>query len=123
MYLQRCSSEAFELGLSPLAARNDIVLSFIKCLCAIPLLPADMIETGVQEIWREIEASGWVSDLEPLCGYVRREWLPHVAEVSVYDDALRTSYCCNSDNHMLASVLPQNRKNIWYLLRKYLFQF
>ncbi|KAK3909600.1 Methionine aminopeptidase 2 [Frankliniella fusca] len=116
-YGVQCSSEAFKLGLSPLAARNDLVLSFIKCLCAAPLLPAGLIEPGVEEIWREVQASGWADDLEPLFVYFRRDWLPHVAELSVYDCPRRTSYCCYSDNRMLAYVSPQNDQNIWCLLR------
>lgn len=101
-----------------MANDNEFVYAFIKCLCAAPLLPAGLIEPGVEEIWREVQASGWADDLEPLFTYFRAEWLPRVAELSVFGQPERTNNVSESDNHMLANVLPQNRPNVWRILGK-----
>ncbi|KAK3909601.1 Elongation factor 4 [Frankliniella fusca] len=115
-YAVACSSKARKLGLSELAADNDLVFSFIKCLCAAPLLPTGLIEPGVEEIWREVQASGWADELEPLFDYFRGQWLPRAAELSVFGHPERTNNCSESDNHMMANILPQNRPNIWRIV-------
>lgn len=71
----------------------EIVLEFIRCLCGAPLLPALRIEEGVNEIWREVEASGWGGQLQPLFTYFRQEWLPRRDELSVFFFPERTNNC------------------------------
>jgi len=82
-------------------------------------LPAGLIERGVEQIWEEVQASGWANDLEPLFAYFRAEWLPRIDELSVFGYPERTNNCSESDNHMLANIFPQNRPNIWRLLGQY----
>ncbi|KAK3909846.1 Endonuclease MutS2 [Frankliniella fusca] len=103
-------------GLAPLANKNDVVHSFIRCLSGAPLLPATLIETRIDEIWELVEAAGWAEDLEPLFRYFRREWLPRVNELSVFSQEERTNNCSESDNRSIATAIPQNRPNIFTLI-------
>lgn len=68
------------------------------------------------EIWREVEHSGWENELWPLFEHYERYWLPRKDEVCVYKVKERTNNSSESDNHGLATVIPQNRPNIWHLV-------
>lgn len=95
---------------------HEIVLDFIRCLCGAPLLPAALIQQGVNGIWEEVVASGWSDSLEPLFTYFREEWLPRRRELSVFNHPERSNNVSESDNHMLGSFVPQNRPNTWRLI-------
>ncbi|XP_052128117.1 uncharacterized protein LOC127750458 [Frankliniella occidentalis] len=107
---------AVKKGLAPLASENDLIHTFIRCLCGAALLPAPLIANGIEEIWNQVEAAGWSNDLEPLFRYFRREWLPRVNELSVYDQEERTNNCSESDNRSLAMAIPMNHPNIFTLI-------
>lgn len=116
---QACSSQARKLGMAPIAAENEIVHTFIRCICGAPLLPGDLIDVGVEEIWVEVEASGWGQLLGPFFEYYRRYWFPRIAELSVFGIPERTNNASECDNHALGNVLPQNRPNIWKVVSEY----
>ncbi|XP_052127780.1 uncharacterized protein LOC127750346 [Frankliniella occidentalis] len=107
---------AVKKQLSQLASDNDLIHTFIRCICGAPLLPATLIEEGVEEIWTEVVASGWGETLEPLFSYFRREWLPRIQELSVFSHPERTNNCSESDNRCLANFIPQNHPNVWTLI-------
>lgn len=113
---QAVSSQARTLGLKPIAAVNDLVFGFIRCLAAAPLLPEDKIMEGVQEIWDEVDASGWSDEMVSLFNYFWREWRPRLPELSVYKHPERTNNCSESDNHSIGVVIPRNGPSIWQLL-------
>lgn len=114
--LQCMSRMARKLGLAPLANTNDLIFSFISCMCSIPLLPACEIWAGVTQLWTEVELSGWSAELLPLFVYFENEWKPRLLELSVFGEPERTNNCSESDNRMLANVVPQNFPNIWILI-------
>jgi len=97
---------------------NEIVFNVIKSLCGAPLLPHNLIWRGVLQIWNEVEQSPWSNQLKPLFEYFEREWKPRVDELSVFDCPERSNNCSESDNHALASVIPQNRPNCYHLIGK-----
>ncbi|KAE8739588.1 hypothetical protein FOCC_FOCC014918, partial [Frankliniella occidentalis] len=107
---------AVKKGLAPISAQNDLVHSFIRCLCGAALLPAALISQGVEEIWSEVQASCWADELEPLFSYFRREWFPRINELSVYLLDERTNNCSESDNRAIANFVPQNHPNVWTLI-------
>ncbi|KAK3910859.1 N-(5'-phosphoribosyl)anthranilate isomerase [Frankliniella fusca] len=113
------SCNARKLGLADLAQENDLIFSYIRCLSAVPLLPADMIMLGVDELWVEIEATQWGPVLEPLFLYFRREWSTRLQELSVFGQPERTNNCSESDNHSLCVVIPKTRPSIWQCIGKY----
>ncbi|KAE8738442.1 hypothetical protein FOCC_FOCC016078 [Frankliniella occidentalis] len=108
--------QAVKKGLAPLAAKNDLVHSFIRCLCGTPLLPAALISTGAEEVWAQVEAAGWSEEFQPLFQYFRREWIPRISELSVFDQEERTNNCSESDNRSLATAIPMNHPNIFTLI-------
>ncbi|KAK3916946.1 Magnesium-protoporphyrin IX monomethyl ester [oxidative] cyclase 2, chloroplastic, partial [Frankliniella fusca] len=110
------SSYAHSLGLRTLALENERVFKFIKALGGAPLLPCDLIWRGVLQIWDEVERSPWSNQLRPLFEYFEREWKPRVDELSVFDCPERSNNCSESDNHALASLIPQNRPNCFHLI-------
>ncbi|XP_052130715.1 uncharacterized protein LOC127751337 isoform X2 [Frankliniella occidentalis] len=116
-YSVACSSQARILGLSRLAIDEEVVGESLRCLCAAPLLPSNLIWDGVLEIWQEVVEEGWDQDLRQLFEYFRTEWLPRRIELSVYNCPERTNNCSESDNHAIASVLQRNHPNIWSLIR------
>ncbi|KAK3924637.1 (2R)-sulfolactate sulfo-lyase subunit beta [Frankliniella fusca] len=107
---------AVKKNLSRLASENDLIHSFIRCICGAPLLPATLIEKGVEEIWTEVVTSGWGETLQPLFSYFKKEWVPRVHELSVYSQPERTNNCSESDNRCMANFIPQNHPNIWTLI-------
>ncbi|KAE8740311.1 hypothetical protein FOCC_FOCC014185 [Frankliniella occidentalis] len=111
------SSTARELGLKTLAVEEENVWEAVRCLCAVPLLPSNLMWDGVLEIWQDIVENGWDQNLGPLFDYFQREWLPRRIELSCYNCPERTNNCSESDNHSLATVLPKNHPNIWSLVR------
>ncbi|KAK3911587.1 Pentatricopeptide repeat-containing protein [Frankliniella fusca] len=108
------SIHASKLGLSPIANENQEVKTFIRCIAGVPLLPAQKIWTGVLEIWNEVMQAGWEDELRPFFEYFEKE--PRVAELSVFSVPERTNNVSESDNRTLASVIPQNRPNVWHLI-------
>ncbi|XP_052126359.1 uncharacterized protein LOC113214896 [Frankliniella occidentalis] len=80
------------------------------------MLPSNLMWSGVLEIWNEVEDSGWGNELRPLFEHYERYWLPRKDELCVYNLEERTNNKSESDNHALASVIPQNRPNIWHLI-------
>ena len=71
---------------------------------------------GVEEIWGEVDASGWANVMQSLFNYFWREWRPRLHELSVYDHPERTNNCSESDNHCLGVVIPRNGPSVWQLL-------
>ncbi|KAK3931712.1 Pyridoxine/pyridoxamine 5'-phosphate oxidase [Frankliniella fusca] len=110
------SLKASKLGLAPIAEENDEVKTFIRCIAGLPLLPPDRIWTGLLDIWAEVEEAGWADTLWPFFKYFESEWKPRIQELSVFESPERTNNIAESDNGSLASVIPQNRPNIWHLI-------
>ncbi|KAE8741560.1 hypothetical protein FOCC_FOCC012897 [Frankliniella occidentalis] len=108
--------QANKKQLAPLAAKNDLVHSFIRCLSGAALLPPGLIVDGVEEIWRRVEAAGWSEQFEPFFQYFRREWYPRKYELSVFNHDERTNNCSESDNRSMATAIPQNHPNVWFLI-------
>ncbi|KAK3924154.1 Phosphate acyltransferase [Frankliniella fusca] len=115
-YAVKVSQRAWRLGLAPHATDNPLVFEFIRCVCALPLLPMHLIWAAAQEFWGEVEASGWGPDLLPLFQYFEETWMPRINELSVFGDSDRTNNCSESDNRTLANVFPQNHPNVWQLV-------
>lgn len=118
-FFQCIGRQADKKGLSTLVSQNDLVHSFVRCLSGAPLLPATLIETGIEEVWIVVEASGWSKELQPLFNYFRSQWLPRVKELSVFSQEERTNNCSESDNRSLATAIPQNHPNIFTLISKF----
>lgn len=115
-YAVKISQRAWRLGLASDAANNPLVFEFIRCICALPILPMHLIWTGAKQLWREVEASGWGPDMLPLFEYFEVTWMPRIGELSVFGSEERTNNCSESDNRMLANAIPQNHPNIWQLI-------
>lgn len=120
LLFQANSSTARELGLTPLAQEHEFVLSSISALCAVPMLPSHLMWRGVEEIWQEVVDNGWDVQLWPLFQHFQSYWLPRRHELCVYGVPDRTNNCSESDNHAIASVLPQNRPNTYHLIGKFI---
>lgn len=94
-----------------------MVLTCIRCLCAAPLLPEDLIMEGLAQIWTEIEELGLADILRPLfIDYFNRAWQQRLQELSVYKQPERTNNCSESDNHSMAVEIPRNGPSIYQLL-------
>ncbi|XP_034231375.1 uncharacterized protein LOC117639631 [Thrips palmi] len=115
-YAVACSCFAHSLGMRDLALENELVFDLIRCLCGVPMLPSHMIWLGVLEIWDEVQQTPWSNNFRPLFEYFEKEWKPRVDELSVFNAPERTNNSSESDNHMLAKVLPQNRPNCFHLI-------
>ncbi|KAJ1519180.1 hypothetical protein ONE63_011214 [Megalurothrips usitatus] len=107
---------AREIGLAPMAGENELVLSFIRSICAVPLLPLHLMWRGIIELWEEVTASGWHNELLGMFQYLELEWRPRFPELCVFGVDDRTNNCSESDNHMMANVVPQNHPNVWALV-------
>ncbi|KAK3921811.1 Non-structural protein 1, partial [Frankliniella fusca] len=111
------SSTARELGLKRLVEEDENVAEAVRCLCAVPLLPSNLMWDGVLEIWQDVVEMGRDQHLGTLFHYFQRVWLPRRIELSCYNCPERTNNCSESDNHSIATVLPKNHPNIWSLVR------
>lgn len=105
---------ARKLGLAQLANTQDDVWTAILCLCALPMLPYDLMWQGVEEVWMNVPQA-WRAPLEPLFKYIEQEWKPRKKELTVFGIADRTNNASESDNRGLAHVLPNN-PNIYHLI-------
>lgn len=97
--------------------------TYIRCLSGAPLLPEHLVLLGVLEIWEEVVASGLADTLRDLFQYFEREWAPRTRELSVYRKPERTNNCSESDNHMMANMIPQNHPNVWHMTGILSFNF
>ncbi|XP_052127959.1 uncharacterized protein LOC127750394 [Frankliniella occidentalis] len=114
---QAFGSTAKDEGLAPLAKENEFVLSTIAALCAVPMLPKNLMWAGVLEIWNEVETNGyWHVQMWPIFEHFERYWLPRRDELCVFNAPSRTNNCSESDNRAIATMLPQNRPNCWHLI-------
>ncbi|KAK3916404.1 Prostate and testis expressed protein 3 [Frankliniella fusca] len=107
---------ANKLHLAELASNNDLIHSFIRCLCGAPLLPPALIAPTAEDLWKEVQAAGWAGELQDLFDYFRKEWVPRVSELSVFGHPERTNNCSESDNRAMANVLPQTHPSVWTLI-------
>ncbi len=82
----------------------------------MPLLPSTLIAGAVDNLWNEVIAAGWGDKLHSLFAYFRREWVPRVTEISVFNQPERTNNVSESDNRSIANVVPQNHPNVWALI-------
>lgn len=83
------------MGLTAVACEVDSVFTAIRCMCAVPMLPSDLMWVGVIEIWAEVP-NAWRQQLRPLFLYFKREWLPRKEELCVHNLANRTNNCSES---------------------------
>ncbi|KAK3922760.1 Tyrosine recombinase, partial [Frankliniella fusca] len=114
------STTAREEGFARLAKENDFVFSSIAALCAVPMLPKNLMWAGVVEIWNEVQANGYVQ-LRTLFEHFERYWLPRIDELCVFNLPSRTNNCSESDNRAIATALPQNRPNCWHLIGMFIY--
>lgn len=101
--------------MTPAARDHEEIFSVIRCMCAVPMLPVALMWAGVLEIWNEVPMQ-WRGQMLPLFAYFESEWLPRKEELCVFKLASRTNNCSESDNRALASVIPENKPNIYHLI-------
>ena len=109
---------AGKLSLVPHIKQNGVIASLIRSICALPLLPTEQIEEGLEAIGRRALRLGHFDLLEPLFVKVASTWLTaKVLEVlSVCDAVDRTSNACESDNSSLARAVKTCHPSIWRFL-------
>lgn len=79
------------LGLQPLVRDEEEVSSIIRASTALPLLPAEEIEEGLNDLGYEALQRGWMQHLRPFFNYMDTEWMPKVEVLSVFKAAHRTN--------------------------------
>jgi len=102
-----------------LIRNNKKVNKIVGCLCALPLLPEDLIKRGYIWILNKSQKTGYFERLYSLLAYVWDTWICGEGEIlSVYRCPFRTSNVCESDNAILNSMLKAKHPSIWALLGK-----
>ncbi|XP_034253871.1 uncharacterized protein LOC117652827 [Thrips palmi] len=94
----------------------------VGCLCALPLLPEDLICKGYVYVVKRAAKKGHFDKLGPLLKYVLTSWMqgPNSDVLSVYRCDNRTSNVCESDNASLAALLKIKHPAVWALLGAFL---
>ena len=80
-----------KLGLYQLVKDEEEVASIVRSAGALPLLPSDDIEGGLEDLGLEAQDKGHMRPLRPFFPYMVREWMPKVPVLSVKDSNHRTT--------------------------------
>lgn len=109
-----------ELGLRALLLNDLILRSIVRSILALPLLPAALIDRGLQTLIVEATRGGYFLVLQPLFNYWIDTWgrQRFFQFLSVFGVAHRTNNVCESANRLLRSKTGAHRPGLWHFLCK-----
>lgn len=113
--------KAREMGLVPLMTANMELRKLIRSFCAIPLLPQNLIQRGVESLMRTAQRRGFLPLLNEFFTYFIDTWIagPFFESLSVYNQPHRTNNVAESANKMLRKKTGVHRPGLWHFIGKH----
>lgn len=108
-----------KLGLYELVKEEEEVASIIRAAGALPLLPTNEIEQGLEDLGHETVDKGWMPELKDFFKYMVKEWIPKVPVLSVKDSVHRTNNGSESANRGFNKAVGTSNPNCFQVIRKY----
>ncbi|KAE8739287.1 hypothetical protein FOCC_FOCC015210 [Frankliniella occidentalis] len=110
--------KARELGLVPFMNQQRRLKSLIRSVCALPLLPQNLIGRGLNTLIQEARRRGYIQLLAPFFNYLIDTWMtnPLFSTMCVFNQPHRTNNVSESCNRMLRARTGAHRPGLWHFL-------